>query len=267
MTATFKTIGYALLSYLSSWPRLNAKEEDMERPQPQLGTQQKTTGDRVLAWFVDTFILLVISILVASEFGSVRLFFLTWGVGSFGYHTFFEATYGQTFGKKAVDVVVIKEDGEPCDWSASIIRNVVRVIDSFLFYLVGIVVILLTENDQRLGDVAAGTIVTEVAPDEPGPKPKPKPESDFEIELHHDEALEERYVELLNKSGEEVDLSRGTLRTDSGSEFRFPQGETVHRPGDSKTFLVSDDFTIDPGNSVTLLTRSGRRYDVSWHEA
>lgn len=221
----------------------------------------------MLAWFADTFLILAISILVLFVFDSFVLFFLILVVGSFVYRTFFEATYGQTFGKKAVGIVVIKEDGEPCDWSASVSRNVVRVIDSFLFYLVGIVVIVLTEDDQRLGDIVASTIVTEVAPDDspPKPKPKPKPESDFEIKLHRDESPEERYVELLNKSGEEVDLSRGTLRTGSDSEFRFPQGETVHRPGDSKTFLVSEDFTIEPGSSVTLHTRSGRRYDVSWH--
>lgn len=221
----------------------------------------------MLAWFADTFIILAISVLVLFVFESFSLFFLTLGVGSFGYRAFFEATYGQTFGKKAVDIVVIKEDGEPCDWSASISRNVIRIIDSFLFYLVGMVVILLTEDNQRLGDIVASTIVTKVAPNDSPPEPKPKPESDFEIKVHHDESPEERYVELLNKSGEEVDLSRGTLRTDSGSEFRLPQGETVHRPGDSKTFLVSKDFTIEPGSSVTLHTRSGQRYDVSWHRA
>jgi len=230
----------------------------------------------VLAWFVDTFLIIVLSIVIGwsydefitpavNDFGFY--FLVAWAVGSFGYHTYFEATYGQTLGKRLLNVVVVSEDGEPCDWFSSTIRNVVRIIDSILFYSVGIIAIFLSDNDQRLGDIAASTIVTEVAPGHEPPEPEPEPESDFEIELHHDEGLEERYVELLNKSGEAVDLSRGTLQTDSDSKFRFPQGETVHRPNDSKTFLVSEDFTIEPGSSVTLLTRSGQRYDVSWRES
>lgn len=235
----------------------------MERPQPQLGTQNQTTADRVLAWFVDTFIIVVMTIFVFFVFDGPFPFVLTWIVGSFGYHTVLEAMYGQTFGKKAVDIVVVKEDGEPCDWYASIIRNVVRIIDSILFYLVGMVVIFLSDNNQRLGDIVASTIVTEVVPDD-GP---PQLESDFEIELHHGDGGEERYVVLLNRSGEAVDLSRGTLRTDSGSGFPLPQDETVHSPGDSKTFAVPEDATIEPGSSMTLLTRSGQRYDVSWQES
>lgn len=243
----------------------------MERPQPQLGTQNKTASDRVLAWFVDRFIIIAVSIVVGWSYDSFiatgvsdpfYYFLVAWLVGSFGYHTYFEATYGQTLGKKLLNVVVVSEDGEPCDWLSSTIRNGVRIVDSIPFYFVGIIAMFLSDNDQRLGDIAASTIVTEVVG-----HPDNETESDFEIELHRNEALEESYLELLNKSGEKVDLSRGTLRTDSGSEFRFPQGETVHRSGDSKTFLVSEEFTIEPGNSVTLLTRSGRRYDVSWQRS
>lgn len=237
----------------------------MERPQPQLGTQSKTTGDRILAWFVDGFVLGAVAIVIAWLLGDLSTIIWIWGFGSFGYHTVFEATYGQTFGKKAVNIVVVKEDGDVCDWAASAIRNLVRLVDAVFFYLVGLAVIFVSDDNQRLGDLVASTIVTEVAPDDGPPEPEPEPESDFEIELHLDEDREERYVELLNKSGDRVDLSRGTLRTDSGSEFRFPQAETVHRAGDSKTFLVSEDFTIEPGSSVTLLTRSGQQYDVSWH--
>lgn len=230
----------------------------MERPQPQLGTHNKTTGDRVLAWFVDGLILGAVTIAIAWSIGEWSTVIWIWGFGSFGYHTVFEATYGQTYGKKAANIVVVKEDGTACDWEASAIRNLVRVVDAFFFYLVGLVVILVSDDNQRLGDLVASTVVPEVASgDEP-------PESDFVIELHQDDDDGDRYVELLNESREEVDLSRATLRTESGSEFRFPQGEAVHSPGNSKTFLVSADFVIEPGSPVTLLTRTNERYEVRW---
>lgn len=241
----------------------------MERPKPQSGTQNETTVERVLAKLADTIIIFVISLVVGvgtSGFNSFINWFgfaVAWGVATFVYHTALEATFGQTLGKRAVNVVVVKENGDPCDWGASTIRNLVRVVDSFPIYLIGMVAILLSGDDQRLGDMAASTFVTAVAPepDQPGQDP------DFLIELHHDEPVGDKYVELTNESGEKVDLSRGTLRADSGAEFRFPQGETVHSPGDSKTFLVPEDFRIEPGSSLRLLTRSGMRYDVGWNES
>lgn len=238
----------------------------MERPDPELGTQTETTVARIVAWLVDGVVLGVGFIILTRITDSFFVLSLFWIVGSFVYRTALEAMYGQTVGKMALKIVVVKENGDPCDVGAAASRNLLRVVDALFFYLIGLVVILVSDDNQRVGDIAASTIVTKVRTG-PVPPNNDTPEGDFVIELHEDTANGERYVELINQSGREVDLSRATLLTASGDEFRFPQGEAVHNAGDSKTFLVPDDFVIAPNSSVTLVTNTNERFTVKWSES
>lgn len=83
-------------------------------------------------------------------------------VVSFGYFIVLEAMYGQTLGKKLLGIVVVTEDGEEIDWVDSVIRNVLRIVDALpTLYLVGLIVILLSDEGQRLGDIAGSTYVVE----------------------------------------------------------------------------------------------------------
>lgn len=86
----------------------------------------------------------------------LAVFALYWG-----YFIVFEALWnGQTPGKRAAKIRVVREDGRPVGWLASAVRNIVRIVD-FLpgFYLIGIVSVFLSRESRRLGDFAAGTIV------------------------------------------------------------------------------------------------------------
>src|SRR2546430_644168 len=67
---------------------------------------------------------------------------------------------GQTIGKRVFKLRVINEDGSPAQFTAVLIRNLLRLVD-FLpaFYGVGVLVIVLSPKSQRLGDLAAGTYV------------------------------------------------------------------------------------------------------------
>jgi uncharacterized RDD family membrane protein YckC len=56
------------------------------------------------------------------------------------------------------------------DWQASIIRNLLRIVDGFFFYLVGAIVVWVSKGRQRLGDMAAHTLVVKTAA-EPAPTP------------------------------------------------------------------------------------------------
>ncbi len=59
-----------------------------------------------------------------------------------------------------MNIKVLHELGTPVDWSASMIRNLLRVIDFLpLLYGFGLISILLNKNFKRLGDLVAGTIV------------------------------------------------------------------------------------------------------------
>ncbi|MFB6208041.1 MAG: RDD family protein [Candidatus Nanohaloarchaea archaeon] len=80
-------------------------------------------------------------------------------IALFGYFIYFEANGGQTPGKKLVDIRVVTENGGEPGYQESAIRNVLRLIDALFLYVVGLAVIMMTEHDQRIGDLAAKTVV------------------------------------------------------------------------------------------------------------
>lgn len=75
------------------------------------------------------------------------------------YYVAMEARLGWTLGKRAIGIKVVKLDGAPLDWQASIIRNLLRVVDGLFFYLVGAIMVWTSKQRQRLGDRAAATLV------------------------------------------------------------------------------------------------------------
>jgi uncharacterized RDD family membrane protein YckC len=77
------------------------------------------------------------------------------------YFAVFEAAWnGQTPGKRVIGLRVISVTGQPITVFEAILRNVVRIADQLPgIYAIGIVSIFVTERNQRLGDLAAGTVV------------------------------------------------------------------------------------------------------------
>lgn len=141
----------------------------MERPEPQRGTQTEVFGKRVLAVVVDMVLVAIVSGVLAGLVAGgnpVRNATTSSALGSlltFAYFTSMEAHYGQTIGKKLLSIVVVTEDGSPLELVDAAVRNLLRFIDAILFYLVGAIVIFVTADDQRLGDVAADTLVVRTA--------------------------------------------------------------------------------------------------------
>lgn len=102
----------------------------------------------------------------------VLSFLMTWFYGSF-----FEATWnGQTPGKRLMGLRVMSVDGRPINAVQATLRNFVRVADTMPLaslevfgaeiaayvmptFLVGLVSMIVTQRMQRLGDLAAGTMV------------------------------------------------------------------------------------------------------------
>jgi len=79
----------------------------------------------------------------------------------FGYFILFEWLWnGQTPGKRALGIRAIRDGGYSLDFSASLVRNLIRVAEATLgFYVVACVLAVLSPENKRLGDLAAGTIV------------------------------------------------------------------------------------------------------------
>jgi uncharacterized RDD family membrane protein YckC len=83
----------------------------------------------------------------------------------FGYFIIFElAWHGRTPGKRALGLRVVRDAGFPVDVGAAVIRNVVRIVELGLgAYVVSAVVMLVSPQNKRIGDYAAGTIVVREA--------------------------------------------------------------------------------------------------------
>ena len=84
----------------------------------------------------------------------------------YGYFAIFEAVWsGQTPGKRAVGIRVIVASGRPLGAVDAILRNLLRIVDQMPgMYAVGLLSIFLTSRNQRLGDLAAGTVVVHDRP-------------------------------------------------------------------------------------------------------
>lgn len=82
-----------------------------------------------------------------------------------GYFIVFEWLWnGQTPGKRLMKLRVIREDGRPLTLWEAIARNLLRICDAvpgFILpvYSIGLIVIFLSNRDQRVGDIFAGTVV------------------------------------------------------------------------------------------------------------
>jgi uncharacterized RDD family membrane protein YckC len=84
-----------------------------------------------------------------------------WFVIYTGYFAIFESVWnGQTPGKRLVGLRVIDVSGRPITVYAALIRNILRILDSIPgIYAVAIISAIVTKRNQRLGDLAAGTLV------------------------------------------------------------------------------------------------------------
>jgi uncharacterized RDD family membrane protein YckC len=131
------------------------------------------TGRRVLAIIVDGLVLGVLFWVLSLIFGTSSaeggmasaslgiLGTLLYAILAFAYFTLLEGNRGQTLGKMLLGIKVVREDnGEVPGLGAAAIRTVLRLIDVLPFaYLVGYISILITSKNQRLGDMAANTLV------------------------------------------------------------------------------------------------------------
>ena len=135
------------------------------------GTESGVVGHRILAVIIDWIILTIISFAIVGSsfigsgfnfgalFGSIMIVVLI----NFLYGFILEGWRGQTIGKMALGIIVTKEDDKPCDYPAAFIRNILRIIDVLpSLYILGLIVILVTKRKQRIGDLAAHTVVVRI---------------------------------------------------------------------------------------------------------
>ncbi len=128
-------------------------------------------GSRILAHILDLVIFLILFTGVSTFVGylstvvgmtlSYAVMTLLTTFGIFLYFFIQEGLWqGQTIGKKALNLRVISVDGTPITLLSAFYRTILRPGDFLpMFYMVGFITIFTNEKSQRLGDIAAGTMV------------------------------------------------------------------------------------------------------------
>ncbi|MCL1821798.1 MAG: RDD family protein [Prolixibacteraceae bacterium] len=130
-------------------------------------------GNRILAHLIDGLILLVIALvmLIPAVFSLISqtqtgrivgiVLFSLYGMIFLLYSLILEIYFnGQTFGKKMMKIKVIRQDGSIPTVGNYIMRWLLRLVEVYLFYgIIAIITIAASKKEQRLGDMAAGTLV------------------------------------------------------------------------------------------------------------
>ncbi|MDT0687597.1 RDD family protein [Autumnicola psychrophila] len=125
-------------------------------------------GERIVAYIVDTFILILYTIITGLiisgtdlDSGGTWMYYLVLGLPVLLYYLLWETFWnGQTPGKATMHLRVVKEDGSRPAFSNYLIRWLLRFIDITLSSgAVAVVMILINGKGQRLGDLAAKTTV------------------------------------------------------------------------------------------------------------
>ena len=125
-------------------------------------------GERMLAYIIDSFIIVVYTILMfvflASldiDMGDQWAFYLILSLPAFLYYLLFETLMdGKTIGKGAMNLRVVKLDGSKPNFGNYFVRWALRIIDvGITSGGAAVLTILVRGKGQRIGDIAAGTTV------------------------------------------------------------------------------------------------------------
>jgi uncharacterized RDD family membrane protein YckC len=136
-----------------------------KHPTPKLGTSGDVIWHRVLAYVIDSILMGLIwgmAVLAGTALGDTGFLLLVFVgiVATLVYGFLLEGLYGYTPGKYLLGLVVVKSDGSNCTVGVSILRNLLWIVDALpTANLVAMVLILVTDDNQRVGDLVADTVV------------------------------------------------------------------------------------------------------------
>ncbi|WP_294286256.1 RDD family protein [uncultured Chryseobacterium sp.] len=134
-----------------------------------------SVGDRMIAFILDLLIQVAYTIAIFYIFfnildlgsllngldpWSIRAVYIILLFPTFIYPLVLESLMeGQTPGKKIMKIRVVKIDGYQAGFGDYMIRWIFRIIDTTFMGVVGLIAMVVSKNNQRLGDIAAGTAV------------------------------------------------------------------------------------------------------------
>ena len=210
-------------------------------------TGPKLDNRRVLAGIVDLLIVgagaLVVlyagDALTGDRGGALAAVILGWALY---YYFALESGAGQTVGKKLMKLRVLRADGRPAGMREIAVRTILRVVDGIGMYIVGLIVMLVTgERRQRIGDLAAATIVVDASGPATAVAEPPAPaEADAEVE---DVEVVEDVEDVEDVAGEEPVDAAG----DPTDTITLPSRPTPPEPlsGDSPEEVAEEAEPVD----------------------
>lgn len=137
-----------------------AQNIDIEQPIASI-------GERIAATAIDLIFITIYMIAISFIGGTLKLkaFWIIAFIPVALYSLISElAMDGQSWGKQAMNIKVVKIDGTPVSFSSYFLRWVTRILEIFVtFGAVGTLTIILNRKGQRLGDMAANTTVIRVS--------------------------------------------------------------------------------------------------------
>lgn len=164
-------------------------------------------GERILAFIIDfaimiVFILSITGLISSMDLASwmVTLFYLPLMFYSFAFEYFGN---GQTLGKRAMNIKVVKIDGSTPSIGSYLLRWLFRIVDIWLYPIMfapAIVSIIATKNGQRVGDLVAGTTVIKIRNIEAAQAFKSIAKDDHTVTFTAVKALNDSQVELIRKA-------------------------------------------------------------------
>lgn len=178
------------------------------------------------------------------------IFCLYWG-----YFAFFEIIWkGQTPGKRHAKIRVIKDTGRPLNVFEAIGRNLMRAIDLLPgMYGIGIVTMMLNDQNRRLGDFVAGTVVVHDTPLQ-----------DFRPDWSMSSQSSATQIEVSELGSDELVIIETFLhrRLDLDPMVRLQTGERIVRMVKTKTGLepVAGQLDEDFLEGIARQVRDGARY-------
>jgi uncharacterized RDD family membrane protein YckC len=139
----------------------------------------QVVGRRVLSTIIDVVLLCIVASILSApgalidgvadgriSDGVSGFLFSTGGIATlivtFAYFAIMEGRYGQTLGKMALGIKVVREDGGRIGTREAVLRTLMRIVDSIGSYLVAFITVLISGKNQRLGDMVAKTLVVRV---------------------------------------------------------------------------------------------------------
>ena len=162
-------------------------------------------GNRVLAFMIDLAILILAGMAIGYTMDQIGWSDKQWINILFYFPVFFYDLYmeilnnGQSVGKMIMNLRVVRLDGTAPTIGGFILRWILKPIDVMLSGSIAIISIALTQNGQRLGDLAAGTTVVKLRKTEKVNRLQlvEKMEEDYQPQFPEVKALTDKEVNLI----------------------------------------------------------------------